>query len=53
MIALTLFSPAFRALVLKEDREINDLKKSLYFLWFIVTIGGLMYAIISRVPFNK
>jgi len=53
MIALTLFSPAFRALVLKEDREINDLKKSLYFLWFIVTIGGLMYAIISRAPFNK
>ncbi|MFC0517749.1 hypothetical protein ACFFGT_26285 [Mucilaginibacter angelicae] len=53
MIVLILFSQPFRALVLKEDREINDLKKSLYFLWAIVTIGGIMFTIVSRVPLNK
>ncbi|SEO01968.1 hypothetical protein SAMN05192574_1057 [Mucilaginibacter gossypiicola] len=53
MIALILFSPHFRALVLKEDREINDLKKSLYLLWVMVTIGGIMFTIVSQVPINK
>jgi hypothetical protein len=53
MIILILFSPPFRALVLKEDREINDLKKSLYFLLLIVTIACAVFTIVSRVPFDK
>lgn len=50
---LILFSPPFRTLVLKEGREINDMKKSLYFLLLIVTIGGIVFNVINRVPFNK
>ncbi|MFS2188341.1 hypothetical protein ACCC92_16805 [Mucilaginibacter sp. Mucisp84] len=52
-IILTLFSPAFRTLVLKEGREISDMKKSLYFLLLIITIGGIVFTFVSRVPFNK
>lgn len=52
-IILTIFLPAFRTLILKEGREIDDMKKSLYFLLLIVTIGGIMFTIVSRVPLGK
>jgi hypothetical protein len=37
-IVLTLLSEPFRVLILKEDREIKDIRKSLYFMLLIVSV---------------
>lgn len=47
MAALTLFSASFQTLVLKEDRQINDMKRSLYFILLLTLISGIMVTVIS------
>ena len=47
MAALTLFSAPFQTLVLKEDRQINDMKRSLYFILLLTLISGIMVTVIS------
>ncbi|QEM02234.1 hypothetical protein DIU31_001375 [Mucilaginibacter rubeus] len=47
MAALTLFSAPFQTLVLKEDRQINDMKRSLYFILLLTLISSIMVTVIS------
>ncbi|WP_413666452.1 hypothetical protein ACEN9X_18115 [Mucilaginibacter sp. Mucisp86] len=48
MAALTLFSAPFQTLVLKEDRQINDMKRSLYLILLLTLISGIIVTAISR-----
>lgn len=53
MAALTLFYVPFQTLVLKEDREINDMKRSLYFILLLAVIGGIAVTVISNAALIK
>jgi hypothetical protein len=53
MTALTLFSSPFQTLVLKEDRQINDMKRSLYLILLLTLINGIMITVISNVALVK
>lgn len=53
MAALTLFSAPFQTLVLKEDRQINDMKRSLYFILLLTLVSGIMITAISSAAISK